>query len=173
MVAVITNAHGPADNPVKVAVLAPEDVGVALLPVIVNVLVTLPPVPPDQVTVNPELVTPEDTMFVMALGGMGGKVVGTGVVGAGVVGTGVVGTGVVGTGVVGPGVVGPEGTGVVGTGVVGNGVVVIRVVGVAGKDDGPAVAGAVVNDVVGAVVNDDTVGEGVIGMVGDELGVGL
>ena len=69
LLAVITTDHGPALNPVNVAVPAPCEDGVTVLPPIVNVVVTVTIlVPPDHVTMKPVAVTLDEATFVIAVG---------------------------------------------------------------------------------------------------------
>ncbi len=67
-VAVITNAHDVPVNEENVAVPVDELDGVTALPLMVYVLVTEPPVPPDQETVNPLYVMADGVIFVMGVG---------------------------------------------------------------------------------------------------------
>ena len=67
-VGVITNTQDVPVNEVNVAVPVDDEDGVAVVPLMVYVLVTDVPVPPDQVTVNPVVETDEGVMLVIGVG---------------------------------------------------------------------------------------------------------
>jgi hypothetical protein len=72
---VITTAQNPPLNPEKVAVPVPKDEGETVVPLRVNLVVVLEPIPPDHVKTNPV----DDTLLaarpVIAVGGFTAKVI--------------------------------------------------------------------------------------------------
>ena len=94
MVAVITKAEGLGDVTLNVAGEVVPFVGLAGWPLIVNVVVTPCPVPPDQDAVNPLTETLDVLTFVMGVGGTVGAAGAAGGAGAaGAVGSGGIGVG--------------------------------------------------------------------------------
>ena len=67
--AVTTTVHDVPVNPVNVAVPVPELDGVAALPLMVYVVMTDVPAPPDHVMVNPLAEAAEEARLVIAVGG--------------------------------------------------------------------------------------------------------
>ena len=119
MVAVMTKAEGLGDVTLNVAGEVVPFVGLAGWPLIVNVVVTPCPVPPDQDAVNPLTETLDVLTFVMGVGGTVGAAGAAGAAGtAGAVGAvGAVGSGGIGFGFkMGLGTTGTVGAvGIVGT----------------------------------------------------------